>query len=75
MIIVISLKKLILTNLMDSTRKSINFNLTTFYASSKVYDPSTDTWTMGPSLTGFRQGFCAVATDDAIYISGGFDQV
>jgi hypothetical protein len=26
-------------------------------------------------MTGFRQGFCAVATEDAIYISGGFDQV
>ncbi len=41
----------------------------------QIYDPATNSWSEGPLLTGFRQGFCAVAIDDQIYIAGGFDQV
>jgi hypothetical protein len=40
----------------------------------QIYDPETDEWTQSVALTGFRLGFCAAATEDFIYIFGGFDQ-
>ena len=49
--------------------------LKTYFISVQVYDPSTNTWTAGPDLTGYHQSFCSVATEDSIYVAGGFSKV
>ena len=41
-----------------------------------MYDPISNTWTQSVSLSGFRLGFCAVAseTEEELFIVGGIDQ-
>ena len=43
--------------------------------SLKVYNPSTDTWIEGVKFTGYRTGFCSLASKegDQIYLIGGYD--
>jgi hypothetical protein len=41
------------------------------YTSIEVYDPATDTWTLGPDMNVPRAGFGAAVIDGRIYVAGG----
>ncbi len=45
--------------------------LGTQYAQVDIYDPSTDTWHVGPPLPDGRGGLAAAALDDRIFVFGG----
>jgi len=45
------------------------------HADIEIYDPNLDKWTESVKFTGFRMGFCSLASkeEDQIYLIGGFD--
>jgi N-acetylneuraminic acid mutarotase len=46
-----------------------------YLASVERYDPSVDSWSASPPMPRARDGHCAVAVDDAIFVIGGVESL